>query len=442
MILDYGLRILDCITGHSHRERTLLFSIQNPQSSIKNQLPAVFVLFLTLTLTPTTLHALTPATLITPELENREINLTGLNNGELQFFDQDRRLVRAPAADFVRLDFGNEQDPAAWVGSGTEALGMVYLVDGQRIAGRWVGSDGGGTEGGGDVVVWEHDALGRFYLRLDEILRMELSRPDANPAPPPAGADPALSDAVDLVNGDRLTGFVLSVGDDGLALQIDGSDTELVLPRPQIVAITLANTPLQDPAAGNQILVTDASRLRCSTLSIQSDALTMVPVLARQPEPVELPLFEVQHIDFAATGRRLARLTDQPMRTVSGGAAFGLDWPPLIEGGDLRLHAPTIVEFTLPTGARRFAGTAELDLPSDLDEANARWADLLFWVGDQRVHLHAGAPSVTINLPLGTDESRLTIRVDPARYGPILDRLRLRDAVILIDRRVVDGPTR
>ena len=407
-------------------------------------------------------HALVAAELLTPELQRVEIHLAGLRDGQLNFFDQNRRLRQQPAAAFVRLIL-RPRDPeparpdANQITTTTPTIDTpaeppadppamrIELVDGQRYLGRWLGS-----ANQGEAIVFQHDRLGQMTLPLDRLRR--LTRLDT-PADPALASDPATAaaDRAVMINGDQLEGFVVGLEPAGLTLLLDGAAEPLTLPADRLASLTLAN-PL-DAAAnqGDLITLRDGSRARIDGLSIRGDDVAFVPRLVDDLAPVELPLSQVTQIDFTASGLRLIELADQPRRVTAGGEAFGLPLPPVVDAGQLRLHSPITLELDLPEGARRFAAEAELDLPADLPEDRRRFADLVLSVDEantpdadtapdvtrsppaRRFHLHADQPAASINLPLPAGQTTLTLRVDPAANGPVLDRLRLRDAVLLID---------
>jgi hypothetical protein len=66
------------------------------------------------------------------------------------------------------------------------------------------------------------------------------------------------------------------------------------------------------------------------------------------------------------------------------------------------------------------------------------WSDFVVRVtaGDaaQDCRITREQPSGRINLPFGGTATRLTIELDAGVNGPVMDRLRLRDAVVLIEQ--------
>lgn len=393
--------------------------------------------------------SLTPATLLNPKLEAQPINLAGLSGGTLSYFDDQRRLTQASVAGFVRLSLSAEPMPgqaasdfsSANAGGSTAPAGVIELVDGQRIAGAWAGATRDG-----EAVVWRHPTLGRFTLGLDDVRRVVIDSAAVMSAVPDAGT--AEGDTVWLRNGDALIGFIVAVGDAALTILPDGAADEVTLALENVAAVTLANPLTPSGAvvvAGDLVALADGSRVRGGAVSIQRETLRLTPALTDAMLPVELRLEDVKQIDFASAGLRLVDLGDQPMQTTAGGSAFGLDFLPTVDDGGVRLHAPVTVSFELPEGVQRFAATASLDLPRGLPAARAAWADLELTVeatggaagGDAAamsfdpVRLRADRPEALLNYTLD-GQRRLRVEVDPGVNGPVLDRLVLRDAVLLI----------
>lgn len=439
------------MAGHQHfftwlkTQSCRVLSIKNHQSKIQNQLLGVIGTFLIAASTT----ALTPATLLTPELESRSINLSGLSGGTLSYFDDDRRLTRSPVGDFVRLRLDERSSAGADVE--TQARGVIELVDGQRIVGRW-----SGASRDGEAILWTHPTLGRFTLGLDDVRRVVMNTAtgsaDEGQAVPDLGT-PA-GDMVDLLNGDRFVGFIVAVADESVTIQPDGADGEVTLDRANIATLRLANpaTPAHEVVvSGDLVELVDGSRVRGGgniggePLTIRADTLRFTPALTDAMQPVDLALDQVAQIDFAASGLRLVELGGQPMTTVAGGSAFGLELLPVVEPRGISLHAPVTVVFDLPDGAQRFISRAALDLPAGLSDQQTRLADVLVSAvpGGAEASLPPASESGGVRLFVdrtwsmlrselgGADQLR--IELDPMRHGPILDRVLLEDAMILLE---------
>ena len=405
--------------------------------------PLLPILLLTLA---APLHAVQPAELIDANLDHSRVRFVGLSGGTLSFFDENRRLQRAPAAEYVSLrliepDAASGQTQAAPPGpanepqenepndaanadapAAAENAALLELADGHAITGRFAGT---GPDG---QLLWDSPHFGQLAFPLDRILRFQVAQPsgengsenenapDAGPEQPPAG------DTVRLTNGDTITGFIVELTPNGPAVQVEGQP--ITLGWEQVAAIRLANPEQFRPGVWAQLI--GGSRIRVQKPTLDGESFTGTAFGGRE---FKLPAATVQAIDFAKH-HRLIPLDDLPAPRISGGQVFGVSMPPRLQDETARLHAPVELTFDLPANARRFA--ADAVIPPDARQ----WADLeLIIAGPDgelaRQHLTADTPKARINVPLEGDT--LTLRLDPAANGPIQDRLHLDHAALLVD---------
>ena len=388
-------------------------------------------LFVLMAMAPGAL-AVTPATVIGPDLQPQRINIQGLRDGKLSYFDAERRLRTGELTAFVQIrdlpgsaTGGDEASPAA----GSRAY--VELLDDQRLFGKW-----SGAADNGQSLLWTHPLMGQVPIALEDIVAISLGAGDAVWQP---SLQTSAGDVVVLANGDSLAGFVVSLRDDAIELQLQQSGPTVLLPLSRIASIRLGNPPPTDaPAAprGHLLWLRDASRVRGRSLTMARDTLSYRPLLgsgAQGGDRVEVSLGQVARVDLTSPRGRLVDLVRLKMTTVSGGEVFGLAIPPRVEAGSVYLHAPVVVRFDLPAGSARFAAVAEL---ADAGRASAEalaWADMDLIVRvDSKIvataHLNAAQPRIALNVAAAGQA--LTIELDQAANGPIRDRLRLRDAVV------------
>lgn len=398
-------------------------------------------------------HAVTPATLIGPDLETRDVLLSSLRDGEVSYFDRDRRLTRDPATRLVSILIRHDDEPSR---AETQANQVVATHDGQRLVGRWLG----GTDGG-EAVRFEHETLGPLRVTLDRLRAVgdrdalgELADP-ADPAD--ANAPPPTQDVVILANGDRLTGFLTAVTPRTIELAPTGGGETIRLEPARVAALALAN-PGRDPAPDLHTLrLTDGSRLLGRGVVIAGDALSVLPALAGS-QPVELPLADVDRLNLTGYGYRLVPVADLPRETTAGGTVFGVPTPALAIGHHLQLHAPLSLRFTLPESTERFIATARLDL-AGVDPSRRPAAHCRLRVSTEPAHapptdwltLTAEQPQATINLALAEASTgspstthpptHLVIELDPAANGPVLDRVTLVEPRVLTHRPTAAGLT-
>lgn len=372
-------------------------------------------------------RALTGATLVDAELQAQPVKLASLQGGTLSYFDDDRRLQQRPASEFVMLRSIGD-DVALSASKGPQPT--LVLVDGQRIAGHWLG-----VTGDGQRLRWSHPVLGEITAPLEDIRGVELSA--ELPAEQPG-------DQVVLGNGDALTGFVEGLGDASVQLVPQGSDQAVPLPIERVAALRLANPTEPMPTGVQTVILRDGTRLYAQDLQIGGDQARFDASLPGQAiADVALPLESIQRVELTADGYRLVDVAELPREVLAGGSTFGFARPPRIDGDDVVLHAPVRLAIDLPEGAARFAATAWLDLagvPADRHD----WAACELTVQDpsgaplaDSQHLDAAHGRTELNVPV--TGRRLVLELDPSVNGPILDRVRLIDGVVLIKSPRPDG---
>jgi hypothetical protein len=383
-------------------------------------------------------YGLTPAELVGPDLQPQVVSLAGIRDGRISFFDQDRRLRNEPTGNFVQIRNlgirpGNPQtnrsavrDARPQPADPDAADQTIRLLDGQKLTGQWMGGDAAGS-----AIRFHHHLLGVVDLPLDDVAA--LSPADA---PAPSRSDLAI-DRITLLNGDQVTGFITRVLPDSVDIEPAGGEP-LSLPRRSVRAIRFGNPPSEAhrPGVGEQLVVfRDGSRLLGGDLQITSDHLAFRPRIAgSDAAPLVLPLDDIARVDLVGSGWLLVDLASQRLRVTDGGEVFGVPMPPRTEAGDVLMNAPVAVEVALPPTATRLAATALLDL--DAATVATDWADfeIIIPAADERqpahrYRLNAENPVASINIPLA---GLLQLRLDPGINGPILDRLRLTDAQLLL----------
>jgi len=367
-------------------------------------------------------HAVTSALLIGPDLQPREVKLQALGGGKISFFDAERTMQIEPMGKVLQIRLPVEvkvTEERAADAKPQAAGAMVEMIDGQRLLAVFVGADEEGQ-----TLRFKHASLGEVAVNLDKVSRIvfEGSRE--------ARATPT-TDLVLMTNGDGVTGFVVALKATGVEVQ-QGTAKPFTLPRERVKALILAS-PVVRAGSRHMAWLRDGSRLLADELSISGDKLTLASSLAGQT-PQSLPLSQVDRLELHSLEGRLEDLADLPMTVTAGGKVFGLALPPRIENAAIHLHAPITVEFALPPGAKRFAALAELDAGSD----DAALASFIVNVraGGENAARHAislSQPKALINAEVAGQS--LSITLDPAVNGPVMDRLRLRDAVVFIEKR-------
>ncbi|MEM9417772.1 MAG: hypothetical protein AAGA25_01795 [Planctomycetota bacterium] len=390
------------------------------------------VMALGLIVLPTASFGLTQALLTGTDLETRTVEVSSLSGETLSYYDDNRWLTQSGVGEFVQM---MPLTPPHIRDQYRQATSQqhIWLVDGQSFSGQWTGS-----RSNGEVIAWQHPELGRFSFGLDDVrlLRLTSSADNAQPAL----LTPSDSDTVHFVNGDQITGFVITVSPDIVVLIPDGADNEIEFPVSTIAAVRFANPSIESAIEGDTVDLVDGSRFIAKGLAIQGDAITLTPTLSPMDSSVELAMGQVVAVEFSASGLKLDRLYRQPQEVLSGGMVFGSDWAPGKQQGGFAMHAPTTVKFSLPSGTQRFSTTALLNLPEGLPRERAALADveLRVYLDDlgtapiAQAKLDAENSEAPINVALEPGHETLIFELDPASHGPILDRVLLKGGQLLI----------
>ena len=313
----------------------------------------------------------------------------------------------------------------------------VTLVDGQRIVG--VPDDEAAQD---DALAWRHATLGLLVFPLERV-RQIVFAPEASATPRTDDA-PTADDLIVLRNGDRLTGFIVSVQP---TIEIETEGQTLTIPTDRVSGVQLVNE-LQ-AAAGTHLWLTDGTRIGAHSLADPDEDGQPGVLLAHLESPSESPLSEPNTIPLhdvsaiALEAARLTALTDLAIEHHEPHESRRTSDAPLVQrnnmaplgAGDVFLPGPMTVEWALPAGALRLAGWVTLP-----DEASL-WGDCNIVIetidnaGQATVtasaRLRGVAPNVRINEELPAGSERLRIRLEPGEYGPVQDRVLLERFVLL-----------
>jgi len=381
--------------------------------------------------------------LIDRDLNTREISLLSITHDAIVYLDDQGRTRQASVGVLVALlplDPPWDEADAAAPGSAQSSeqpdpRGVLELADGQRFPGEHAPT--GGDE---DAIIWAHPVFGRVAVNLDRVARAVLRPPgpDTADAPGPTRAAApagAHEDELILVNGDSISGFVISLGD---PIEIDAAGEILAIPADRVADVRLANPP--SPMRGLVVWLEDGSVVVVAAIDGRDG--DSVELALPTGQTGVLPMRDLDAVAFRA-GRLLglaaitpesqsprgprrvgqpARVLDDPLYDTSG----------RLTAPDMELPGPMRIRWPLPDGARRFAAIAEL--PFDA----LPWGDCVLTVeiddaprAAQR--LNAESPRFEINIPIDPGAQSITIDLDPGAWGPINDRVTLRRPLLLLD---------
>jgi len=309
---------------------------------------------------------------------------------------------------------------------------VATLVDGQTLVGTLL--DAG--EDGESIRLAFGYAQRTAVLPLDELLSFarvgHRITSDAN------------DDTLLLATGETLIGFVEAIGENRVDFVVGDADDPIQIPMDRIRGFSIANKPKQVKPEKSlaRVLLRDGSSVYLRDAKLQRSTgqapAAVKGTLVVEPETaaVALPLNEVQLIEPLSGQAEIKPLAEIGMTTVEGGEVFGVKMASSVTAeGEIKLHAPITLGFALPDGARRLVFTAALDLGEDIPKSRRRLAgcELVVYEGGKRIGgctLVDGAAPQRLNLPLAGGQLRVDL--EPGVNGPVLDRVVLTDAELLV----------
>lgn len=292
------------------------------------------------------------------------------------------------------------------------------------------------TAATGDNVAWSHPMAGRLEVPIDSITR--IITPQAAEQGPPVRRN-ANSDELILVNGDVLSGFLLSVGPT-TSIETDGGKI-VDLPIDRIAAALLANP--DQPMTGTMVWLDDGSTFPAEALTAADSSGIRVTLAGGNT--VEYDPQTLRAIAFEAAGilplsnlepRSQEPVGDRvfadPIRTVRHPDDLAFGSGPVLNALDIDLPGPMSVSWSLPPGVIRFAGTAALA------DTSGGWGDCEFSIeidGERlfSTRLHEAEPVAAFNIQT-QGAVDLTVIVEPGRYGPVRDRVLLHRPLLQVER--------
>jgi len=367
------------------------------------------------------------ALIVDERLREREVILLAIEPDSLLLSDERgdeyRRDIRGIIAVLPAPSGKDNAVPAS-------GSGVLELTDGQRFPGTLLP-----TSPDGDEVRWVHDAIGEIAFSLEVILGARLSA-DRGASFSARQAASRINDELHLANGDLLKGFLAGLGDP-IMFETDGQIT--AIPAGRVSALTLAND--RDAPEGVYLwlgdgtivrtdeLATDPSRERLEfTLKGGQRAVYRVSALRgiAFDSARLLPLATLSPTHQAPTGNRLHA---DPIRYTAssyddqdlGRSTLGL--------ANIEFPGPMEVTYALPENSMRIGGTFTLD------ESSLPWGDCIVTIeldGRELFTKRLFAENLNANFSLTAEGDELTIRIDPGEHGPILDRVTLKRAIVLL----------
>jgi len=379
------------------------------------------------------------------DLERERVLVQSLEDGVLRGFGPDRVLAARSVDEILRIEFEPEEAQAS--DSGDRGAGEqpvhLRLIDGQRLSGRW--REASGPPEDASPLRIDHARLGPMAVSLEQV--RELIFEDGAGAQAaeerPAGEGPgerpsggAVQDELIFRNGDRLVGFLASTGPEQTVFE-DHQGQAWTLKTQRVARIRLANPPVRRDH--DLVFLAGGDRVAVRAFTLVDRTLRVAPLLGEgERARYALPVEAVRRIERANPDWRLVELGDLTWHRESGGSVFGRPVPVEVAGSRLRLRAPLTLRFELPAGAARLGARVRLDRSEPgISEAQWAWASCRLAVRESgralaEVRFGAAHPESTLNVQ--AQGLWLELELDPGVNGPILDRLVLEGAVVLVAR--------
>jgi len=300
--------------------------------------------------------------------------------------------------------------------------GMLVLTDGER----YPGAPSGRRESAVNTLRWRHDWFGVLDVALE---RIAWARFDAATRRPEAGE----GDVVILANGDRVEGFITSLGDP-IEIEVDGQADSIDLDLTR--AIRLVNAPEKPEPGTRRVWLTNGTVLDVGSATLGDDGYLSfsVPLSGLQTEK-DIRLSLVAGVLFDA--RSLVPLASiEPHDVVGPPSRYVvppprvIDEPAAIDLKAIEMRGPLTARYTLPPDAHRFAALVRLA------DSATEWADCEVIVrDDDEVVFRAALDERTRRAPVSVvvDGAELTIEIAEGRYGPIQDHVVIEQAMIIRD---------
>lgn len=374
-----------------------------------------------------------PRVLLDGSLKATNVRLVSIGPGSVSVRDEKGQALTLPREQVAAilpvieglgsLDALSQVDPEPDAPMNTP-LGRLELVPGDVLPGT-ISSQ----PAPGEKLAWESRLWGRIEVPIERASFVLLQAQSAF-----AGRRPgATTDAAVLANGDTIEGFVSSLGQ---SLKIERDQQVTQIPLTRVVSVSFANPPVKPQGAW--VWLHDGSAAGVSHLDLSTGG--ELKLAGQAGEAAALRAGELRAVVFDAS--RLTPLSGLPMTLGPADPSRRWTRPPIVAdwreapafAADIELPGPMSVRFTLPKGATRVGGRAELP-------ANCRvWGDCELLVGvvgskPTRFRLNSESPEVDFSVDIANaGGDALEISIDPGPSGPVQDRVVLRRPVVRIGR--------
>jgi hypothetical protein len=305
---------------------------------------------------------------------------------------------------------------------------MVVLTDGSRLRGDLLA-------GKGDSLVLAHKLLGKVEFPLDSLRLLTMG----GAVEGGGGTRSGKSDSVRLLNGDRIEGFIESIGPakkegegdkGGLAVTVERDKTKTAVPLDRVASVSLQGGGVKK--AAKTVWLAGGEKTGAAEVSVEKGEARLVRVKGS-------PAVSIKPAEIEGVVIEPGVLTPLAGCAVRGSVETGPEQT--LGTRDLTIPEPGRVSWELPKGgggARRISGWAVLP------EECRTWGDCTVTVAvgvdagagsAQKVvefALSGAAPVVKIDqeLPAATTGAWLIVTVGEGKNGPVQDQVVLRRVLI------------
>ena len=396
------------------------------------------------------LFAMKPVILLDKHLNQNKAYLNAIKDGKVYYYDKQRRMHDQSIDQFVHIYSVNIEE--AYIPSD---IGIIEFVDGQQILGKLSEYQHHSEDGflwecyiGGEWVKKNDYRLGndlqsdseyrygmikKIPVSLNEVSRMSFTgklfdnRSEEH-------------DLIKLRNGEIIRGYLMNVEEDHFLFQLADQELTIKIDIDQVEALNLLNAHSQSKSYAYSVLLNDGSKVLANYLSISQDKMKLGLSLTGQgTEKVEMPIGVVKEINNLSSGYRLQYLAKMDYEIGEPSVVFGKSYRLQFLDCDIQMHAPMTLRYRLPEGAVKMSGVVEMDEQDDLPQLS-KWADMNLILRKMRLgksyrfHLNHENPKHEFTIDL-LGEKELVIELDPGMNGPVLDRMIMRDAVLLVKQK-------
>lgn len=309
---------------------------------------------------------------------------------------------------------------------------FIELSDGQR----WLGKIGKCSADDDldydlDLLKWDHNYFGYLLTPIDKILKIHLHGKTSILSEYAQPQSVKSNDTIKLINGDILTGFVLSICENAVIEYDNNTIDEIPLKR--IQNIDFANEPVFSPS-GKYVWFESGEIIKIKSITTNknnnNDAAEVNNDVAYQisldnKQPVSIALQDINAILFdSAALRGLAEL--RIIEYTSASDWLKIPFRPKIQTdiqelnlNNIEYYGPITIKYQLPENAVKFATQATIPIEA------LEWADfdMNFIIDNDTTiytaHFNINNSSQPISFDIASGSHTLTIHIQAAQHGPV-----------------------